>query len=94
MGGRASIRGVDRIEGKPCLRQRGDAFGEALEVYRERVDHLAGAGGDRQYAEAATLVARMGILRGHGVQAAYVADLKARFGRKRNFMKLLADRSN
>ena len=61
----------------------------ALEVFRERVDRLVAAGGDRQYAEAAALVARMGRLHGKEAQAAYVADLKARFGRRRNFMKLL-----
>lgn len=63
---------------------------EALEVYRERVDQLAGAGGDRQYAQAAALVARMGRLRSAAAQAAYAADLRVRFGRRRNFMKLLA----
>ena len=31
----------------------------------------------------------MAALRGADEQAAYVAALKARFGRKRNFMKLL-----
>jgi hypothetical protein len=31
----------------------------------------------------------MGRLRGASAQAAYVADLKTRFRRKRNFMKLL-----
>jgi hypothetical protein len=32
----------------------------------------------------------MAGLRDGACQAAYVADLKMRFGRKRNFMKLLA----
>jgi hypothetical protein len=32
----------------------------------------------------------MGRLRGAVEQAAYVATLKERFGRRRNFMKLLA----
>ncbi|HKN26997.1 MAG TPA: SWIM zinc finger family protein [Roseiarcus sp.] len=63
---------------------------EALGVYRERVDQLASLGGDRQYAEAAALVARMGRLRSAAAQTAYVADLRVRFGRRRNFTKLLA----
>ena len=46
--------------------------------------------GERAYAEAAKLVARMARLREPAVQAAYLAELKARHGRKRNFMKLLA----
>ena len=44
---------------------------------------------DPSYAKAAGLVARMAELHGPAEQAAYVADLKARFGRKRDFMKLL-----
>ncbi len=62
---------------------------EALDVYVARVDQLADAGGNSAYAEAAELVARMAALRSAAEQAAYVAALKARFGRKRNFMKLL-----
>ena len=63
--------------------------GEAIEVYAERVSQLAKAGGNPAYEEAAQLVGRMATLRSKAGQAAYVADLKARFGRKRNFMKLL-----
>ena len=63
---------------------------EALEVYAQRVDQLAGVGGASAYAEAAKLVARMAKLRSSGEHAAYVLALKERFGRKRNFMKLLA----
>jgi tetratricopeptide (TPR) repeat protein len=62
---------------------------EALAAYAERVDQLANAGGDRAYAEAAKLIARMAVLRNAGEQATYVAALKARFGRRRNFMKVL-----
>lgn len=62
---------------------------QALAVYEERVEELARRGGDTNYAEAATLIARMGGLRGAAEQTAYVADLKERHGRKRNFMKLL-----
>jgi uncharacterized Zn finger protein len=62
---------------------------EAIETYAERVDQLVNSGGNRAYAEAAALVARMAALRDGAGQAAYVAALKARFGRKRNFMMLL-----
>jgi hypothetical protein len=65
---------------------------EVLEVYAERVDELAKAGGDPAYSEASGLVARMGRLRAPAEQAAYVAALKERFHRKRNFMKLLEGR--
>jgi uncharacterized Zn finger protein len=62
---------------------------EALETYAERVDQLVNAGGNRAYAEAAALVGRMAALRDGADQAAYLAALKARFRRKRNFMMLL-----
>jgi hypothetical protein len=62
---------------------------EALDVYAARVDQFANTGGDRAYAEAAKLVARMATLRGRGEQVAYVLSLKVRFGRRRNFTKLL-----
>jgi tetratricopeptide (TPR) repeat protein len=62
---------------------------EAIEVYAERVDQLANAGGASAYAEAAKLVARMATLRGKAEQVAYVLALKERFGRRRNFVKLL-----
>ena len=62
---------------------------EAMEIYAERVEELAGAGGNRAYEEAAELIARMGALRGAAEQTAYVATLKERFGRRRNFVKLL-----
>jgi uncharacterized Zn finger protein len=63
---------------------------EALDVYAERVDELANEGGNRAYEEAAGLVVRMGRLRAPAEQTAYVATLKERFGRRRNFVKLLA----
>jgi uncharacterized Zn finger protein len=63
---------------------------EALEVYAQRVDQLASVGGGSAYAEATKLVARMAKLRSSGEHTAYVLALKERFGRKRNFMKLLA----
>ena len=63
---------------------------EALDVYAERVDELANEGGNRAYEEAAGFVVRMGRLRARAEQTAYVATLKERFGRRRNFVKLLA----
>jgi SWIM zinc finger len=62
---------------------------EAIATYAERVDQLANTGGNPAYAEAAVLVARMAALRDAPGQATYVAALKVRFSRKRNFMKLL-----
>jgi uncharacterized Zn finger protein len=62
---------------------------DALEVYTAHVEYLANAGGDVAYAEAAKLVTRMAKLRPRGEQVAYVLSLKVRFGRRRNFMKLL-----
>jgi tetratricopeptide (TPR) repeat protein len=63
---------------------------EALEVYAERVDQLADGGGNPAYGEAAKLIGRMAALRSATEQAAYVTALKVRFGRKRNFVRLLA----
>lgn len=42
-----------------------------------------------RYEEAAKLIARMGKLRDAAEQAAYLAEIKDRHRRKRNFMKLL-----
>jgi uncharacterized Zn finger protein len=63
---------------------------EALDVYAERVDELANEGGNRAYEEAAGFIVRIGRLRAPAEQTAYVATLKERFGRRRNFVKLLA----
>ena len=63
---------------------------EALEIFGQRVEELAERGGNREYAEAAQLIARMAALRDPKEHAAYVAGLKTRFARKRNFMKRLA----
>jgi hypothetical protein len=62
---------------------------EALEVYAQRVDEFANAGGAAAYAKAAELVARMAKLRSREEHVAYVLALKERFGRRRTFMKLL-----
>lgn len=56
---------------------------EALLICAERVEELASSGGNRAYAEAAKFIIRMAALRSAAAQAAYVADIKVRFGRKR-----------
>jgi hypothetical protein len=61
----------------------------AIELYAERVEERVGSGGNPAYEEAARLIARMSGLRGEQEQAAYVADLRERHRRKRNFIKLL-----
>lgn len=62
---------------------------EALAVYVKRVEALVNVGGNLAYERAAKLVRRMVSLRGAGEQAAYVAGLRQRFERRRNFIKLL-----
>ena len=63
---------------------------EALRVYEARVAQLAEAGGNKAYEEVVSLIARMAALRKAREHAAYVEQVKAQFGRKRNLMKLLA----
>jgi hypothetical protein len=60
--------------------------GEALQIYAAQVEQLANGG---IYDEATKVIARMKKIRSAAEQAAYIADLKMRHGRKRNFMKLL-----
>jgi tetratricopeptide (TPR) repeat protein len=62
---------------------------EALTVYTERVEELVTQGGNQSYDDANALVSAMAPLRTAAEQAAYIADLKLRHKRKRNFMKLL-----
>jgi len=62
---------------------------EAIETYTDQVNHRVAAGGDPAYVEAARLIAQMGRLRGADEQGAYLAELKARHFRKRNFIKRL-----
>ena len=62
---------------------------EALDVYEGRVAALVESGANSAYRQAAELIAHMANMRSPAEQAAYVVDLKTRFGRKRNFMKLL-----
>jgi uncharacterized Zn finger protein len=59
---------------------------EALEVYAAEVEQLAGGA---RYDEAAKVIALMQKIRSAAEQAAYIAELKLRHARKRNFMKLL-----
>ncbi|HEY4987367.1 MAG TPA: hypothetical protein VII39_12165 [Bradyrhizobium sp.] len=63
---------------------------DALKVYLPRVDALVNSGDGAAYAEAAKLIERMAKLRDRGEHVAYVLELKVRYGRRRNFMKLLA----
>ncbi len=64
---------------------------EAVAVYAESVEALAGgAGGRPAYAEAAALVDRMARLRDAAEHARYLLEVKSRFGRRRNFIALLA----
>ena len=62
---------------------------EAVEVYVERIDRLVSGGGNPAYAEAVKLVNDLAALRTAAAQAAHLAGLQVRFGRRRNFMKLL-----
>ncbi|MEW6644723.1 MAG: DUF6880 family protein [Pseudomonadota bacterium] len=62
---------------------------QALAAYVERVEELVGLGSNSAYEEAAALTKRMSALRSAAEQAAYMAAIKARHGRKRNFMKVL-----
>ena len=62
---------------------------EAAEVFRREVDRLVEEGVARGYEEAAKLVKRVAALQSATAQASWVAELKTRFARKRNFIKLL-----
>jgi uncharacterized Zn finger protein len=61
----------------------------AVAAYAERIEDLVGSGGNPAYAEAAKLIAHVGTLRDTSEQSAYVAGLRARFGRRRNFIMAL-----
>lgn len=79
------------MDAKMELARASDAArpGEALAVYVEHVTKLVEAGGNDAYKTAAALVARMAALRDAAEQAAYVAALKQRFARRRNFIAML-----
>lgn len=59
---------------------------EAIEFYTAKVEQLASTG---SYDEAVKVMGRMAKLRDAAAQAAFIAEIKVRHGRKRNFMKLL-----
>ena len=72
-------------------RQRGDASGRgSRRLCRAACMRSSRRAAAPAYAEAAELVARMAGLQGADEQAAFVAELKTRFGRRRNFVKLLS----
>lgn len=62
---------------------------QAIEVYVGRIASLVELGGNPGYAEAAALLSHLATLRPAAEQEAHLAELKLRFARKRNFMKLL-----
>jgi hypothetical protein len=66
-----------------------DRAGEAVAGHAERVRRLAQSGGNPAYAEAAAIVARMAKLQAPAEHAAFLADLRTRFARRRTFIKLL-----
>lgn len=62
---------------------------DAMAFYAAKVERLAGSGSGDSYEEAVKLIRRLAKLRDPAEHAAYVADIKERFRRRRNFMKLL-----
>ncbi len=76
---------------KETLARTGEAAWprEALEVYAERTAQLVEGGGNQAYEQAVKLIAHMAKLHSAAEHTAYILEIKARFNRKRNFMKLL-----
>jgi hypothetical protein len=62
---------------------------EAVTLYTARVEQLAGYGGEGNYRAAVELVGRLARLRPAPEQAAWLAGVRERHARKRNFMKRL-----
>lgn len=62
---------------------------EALAVYTGQVEFHVSVGGNSSYEAACRLIAHMAELRDAGSQKAYLAALKERHRRKRNFIELL-----
>jgi hypothetical protein len=62
----------------------------AIGIYTGEAEYLIRIGGRASYQTALKLILRMAKLRPSGEQAAYVADLRARFKAKRTFVALLA----
>jgi hypothetical protein len=60
---------------------------EALAVYMSRV--LADSGGDANYQAASQFIRRIGTLQDQTTHFAWLAAVKQRHRRKRNFLKLL-----
>lgn len=58
-------------------------------MYALRVDQYAAAGGDAAYDHATQLVVHMATLQDAAAQTEFVAALKLRHARKRNFLKRL-----
>lgn len=78
----------DHIKQRLVIATDTDYPQEALEFYAVQVERFAVSAA---YQEAVKVIARMAKLRSTGEQAAFVAELKLRHGRKRNFMKLLGE---
>lgn len=67
---------------------------DAIPIYQRRIEASVASGSNRGYADAARLLERLNELfaradRGAEAFAQYVARLRAHFGKKRNFIKLL-----
>lgn len=79
------------LSAKEMLARASEAkhMGEALAVYRERVDYLSNSGGNENYARAVALIGHIATLQSSTEQASYIAAVKARHGKKRNLMKLM-----
>ena len=63
---------------------------DAIAFYAAKVERLAGSGSGNSYEEAARLIKRLAKLHNAAEHQAYVAGVKERFARRRNFMKLLS----
>jgi uncharacterized Zn finger protein len=62
---------------------------EAIAFYMAQIERLVDSGSSDSYERAAKLVQRLAKLRDATEHTAYMADIKERFRRRRNFMKLL-----
>jgi hypothetical protein len=62
---------------------------EAIAFYAAKIERLANSGQGASYQQAARLIERLSRLRAPSEHASYLADIKERFRRRRNFMKLL-----
>ena len=62
---------------------------DAITFYATKVERLVNSGSGNSYEQAAKLIGRLAQLRDPAEHAAYMADIKERFRRRRNFMRLL-----